>query len=568
MTEDQRSIVISEDYVDLILNFNVQEQFLQRNPDAITEVMNPGVAFAYVPVTEFVKKGIGFYGYAQIPSLYGLTSDTSLEASGVANLRRMPNFNLRGSGVLIGIIDTGINYTLPVFKKADGTTKILYLWDQTIQSENYPIDTSAKFGTEYASGQINRAIQSEEPYQIVPSTDDNGHGTMLAAIAAGSDMKDNNFFGVAPDAELVVVKLMPAKKSLRDIYYVPEDVLCYQGNSIMWGLQYCLTRARLLNRPISMCIALGTSQNSHDGISSLDGYVSAFSRILKSGIVCSAGNEGNKGRHFFGVINPAVGSIPVELYVGENENDFSMQLWGTSPGIYSIDILSPSGEYIPRIAASLSVNRVIAFIFDNTTINVIYQTAEGRTGDQLIFLRFKNISPGTWKFNVYGQGNLVNSFHIWLPMGNMISEVTRFIQPDIYTTVLSPGTAIDVITVTAYDPISNILYVDASRGYTRSNNIKPELAAPGVNYKAPNKDGEIVSYSGTGVAAAHTTGIVALMMEWGEVLGNQNNISSLNIKNYLIRGANRSKNLTYPNRDWGYGILDIYNAFNVLRSTT
>ena len=567
MTEDQRFIIISKDYVDLIVSTNTQEQFLLGNPNAITQIMNQGIVIAYVPVTEFVAKGIGFYGYARIPNLYGLTSEAALEASGVQKLRRMPNFNLRGSGVLIGIIDTGINYTLSAFKKADGTSKILYLWDQTVQSEDYPIDVNAMIGTEYTAEQINRAIQSEDPYSIVPSTDDNGHGTMLAAIAAGSDREEDNFYGVAPDAELVVIKLMPAKKSLKDFFLVPEDVLCYQENSIMWGLTYCLSKARQLNRPISMCIALGTSQNSHDGISFLDGLASVLAGILKSGIVCAAGNEGNKGRHFFGVIDPAVGSVPVEMIVGEKETDFSMQLWGTSPGIYSIDILSPSGEYIPRIAASLSVDREIAFIFDNTMINVIYQTAEARTGDQLIFLRFKNVAAGTWKFNVYGQGNLVNSFHIWLPMDDMISEQTRFIKPDIYTTVLSPGTAINVITVTAYNPTNNTLYVDASRGYTRSNKVKPELAAPGVNYNAPNKDGAIVSYSGTGVAAAHTTGIVALMMEWGDVLGNQKNISSLNIKNYLIRGARRSPNLTYPNRDWGYGILDIYKTFDVLRRT-
>ena len=568
MTEDQRLIAISENYADLLLSSRAQQQFLQRNPDAIIERMNEGVGIAYVPAIEFAQKGLGFYGYAQFPSLYGLTSEIALEASRVQDLRRIPNFNLRGSGVLVGIVDTGINYTLPVFKKADGSTKIAYLWDQTIQSENYPIDTNATFGTEYSAGQINQASQAEDPLSVVPSIDENGHGTMLAAIAAGSDMEEDNFYGVAPDAELVVVKLMPAKRYLKEYFLVPEDVLCYQENSIMWGLQYCLTRAKLLNRPISICLALGTSQDAHDGSTTLDSFVNAFSRIPNSGVVCSAGNEGNQGRHFFGIINPEAGSIPVELYVGENNSSFSMQLWGTSPGIYSIDIFSPSGEYIPRIPASLFVDREIAFIFEQTVLNVQYQTVENRTGDQLIFLRFRNASEGIWKFNVYGQGNLVNSFHIWLPMGDMISEKTRFVQPDIYTTVLSPGNATDVITVTAYNPVNDSLYVNASRGYTRANRVKPELAAPGVDYNAPDKEGNIVSYSGTGVAAAHTTGIVALMMEWGEVLGNQDNINSLDIKNYLIRGANRSKNLIYPNRDWGYGIIDIYNTFNVLRLRT
>jgi subtilisin family serine protease len=242
-----------------------------------------------------------------------------------------------------------------------------------------------------------------------------------------------------------------------------------------------------------------------------------------------------------------------------------MELWGDAPGIYSIDILSPSGEYIPRIMASLRVRREIAFIFEETLIYVEYHTVESGSGDQLILIRFRNISSGIWKLTVYGQGDLATGFHIWLPMGDMISRDTYFVQADIYTTLLEPGTASLPLTVTAYNPMNNSLYTNASRGYTRSNDIKPELAAPGVNYLAPDLNGGFINYTGTGVAAAHTTGILALILEWGVVLGNQPNINTVEMKNYLIRGARRSSNLSYPNRDWGYGILDVYNAYNVFR---
>ena len=154
---------------------------------------------------------------------------------------------------------------------------------------------------------------------------------------------------------------------------------------------------------------------------------------------------------------------------------------------------------------------------------------------------------------------------MWLPMGDMITVDTYFIEPDIYTTVLSPGAAMVPITVTAYNPVTGTLFVNASRGYSRSNNIKPDLAAPGVNYIAPNLNGEYVTFTGTGVAAAHMAGIVALVLEWGIVKGNQPTLDTVEIKKILIRGAKRSKNLIYPNRDWGYGIVDIYNVYNVLR---
>lgn len=565
MTEGVSSLMISQEYADLIIS--TQAPGVKIIPNATYQEMNIITTIAYIPVAQFMEGSINVYDYSSIPKLYGLAADVSIEASGLTKLRQFPSFNLRGAGVLIGIIDTGINYTLPVFEKADGTSKINRIWDQTIQGGPYP-QFGPELGTVFKQEQLNQAIQSENPLSIVPSTDDNGHGTAMAAIAAGSEIKDQDFTGVAPDAELVIVKLMPAKQYLRDYFRIVDNAVCYQENSIMWALQFCYNVGRELNRPVVTCLALGSSQDSHDGISPVDQLVNGFSYLARSGVVNAAGNEGNSGRHFFGTIDPTIGSVPVELNVEEKVKGFSMQIWGTSPGIYSIDIYSPTGEYVPRIAAGLRVNRKIAFIFDETVINVEYQTVENITGDQLILLRFSNVSAGVWKFNVYGQGNLVNSFHIWLPMGDMISRSVRFIQPDIYTTVLSCGTAEFSIGVTAYNPVNQTLYVEASRGYTRSNVIKPDFAAPGVNYKAPDKDGNYVNYSGTGVAAAHTTGIVALMMEWGVTFGNQPNINAVDIKNYLIRGARRNPNQPYPNRDWGYGIVDIYNTFNILRSAT
>jgi hypothetical protein len=151
-------------------------------------------------------------------------------------------------------------------------------------------------------------------------------------------------------------------------------------------------------------------------------------------------------------------------------------------------------------------------------------------------------------------------------MGNIISEETRFLQPDIYTTILTPGDAVVPITMTAYNPINNALYINASRGFTRANTVKPDLAAPGVNYIAPNQNKEFINYTGTGVATAHTAGIIAMILEWGVIRGNQPGIDTVEIKNYLYRGAKRNESTTYPNRDWGYGIIDIYNVFSVLRS--
>ena len=564
MTEEERNSIISEEYFDAIIDYRNTPLFSENFPNSVIHTMNEVFAVVHIPISLINYTRIGMHGYTAIPFLYGLISDVSIEASGIQNIRRIQNLNLRGNGTLIGIIDTGIDYRNPVFIRPDGTSKVRAIWDQTIQSrDGSPYNTY--FGTEYRDEQINQALQSENPLDIVPSTDDHGHGTMMAAIAAGNEVPGEQFSGVAPDAELVIVKLKPAKANLKKFMCIREDAFCYQENSIMWGVQYCYQVARELNRPLVICIGLGSSQGAHEGRSPLSTQLSLFGDAPNTAIVAGVGNEGNLGRHYRGIIDSATGVNTVELQVGPEDKFFFMEIWGDTPGIYSIDILSPSGEYIPRIAASLALNRTISFIFEETVIYIYYQTVEAETGDQLILLRFSNAASGVWRFNVYGQGDLAFGFHIWLPMGDMITRETYFLQSDIYTTLLSQGTSEVPISVTAYNPVGGNLFVNASRGYTRNNRIKPELAAPGVDYIAPNKEGEFVPYSGTGVASAHTAGVVAMILEWGSVRGNQPGMDTIEIKKFLIRGARRSANLVYPNRDWGYGILDIFNAFDVLR---
>ena len=206
----------------------------------------------------------------------------------------------------------------------------------------------------------------------------------------------------------------------------------------MWGVQYCLAMAKKLGKPIAIALGVGSSQSGHSGQSNLENFLSIYADLPGVGMCIAVGNEGNLGRHFYASIKPELKSTPVELNVGENENSFCMELWGEWPGVYSIDILSPGGEYITRIAAGLQVNREISFIFEKTRISVYYQLTESLTGEQLILIRFRDPSPGVWRFNVYVRGDLPASFHIWLPMGNFISSKTYFIQANNYTIVLAP----------------------------------------------------------------------------------------------------------------------------------
>lgn len=568
MTQEEKYKITSEEFADLILKYSGNRASLDQYKEYSPHIMNESYAVIYVPVSQITTRFVSQYGYSAIPHCYALTSEQSLAASGITKLRAIPAVDLRGKGVVIGIIDTGIDYTNPVFQHEDGTTKIVAIWDQSIDSENqhpraiYP----AFYGTEYTFEQINQALKSENPLQIVPSMDENGHGTMLAGIAAGSEDSKNNFSGVVPDADLIIVKLKQAKRLLTNFYSIPQTVPCYQENDIMWAQQYIIDTVRRLRRPLAVCIGLGTSQGAHDNTGFLNTVVSLSADFPGVAISTSAGNEGNARRHFYSTIDPSEGPVTVELNIGENESGFFMELWGDPPTIYTLDILSPSGEYIKGISEGLVQNRDISFFFEQTVINMNYFMVEEETGKQVILLRFYNPSPGIWSFQVYGRGDLQGNFHMWLPADGFISQDTYFPNSNPYTTITSPGNSTVPITITAYNSNLDTLYPNSGRGYSTSNIINPDLAAPGVNIQCPTLNHGFTAITGTGAATAHAAGITAMLLEWCIVDGNFPGIDTVGIKKFLIRGAKRSNNLEYPNRDWGFGIIDVYNSFNVLRS--
>jgi len=558
-----RERIVSEDYADLIIEYNGDVAIFEEFPDRTVQIINDQYAFVHVPVNFITQDIVYRFGYGSLPTCFGIISESSLESSGVFRLRNIPVFNLRGQGVLIGIIDTGIEYTNPIFRYADNTTRIVSIWDQTISSGNPP--SGMLYGTEFTREQINEALQSDDPLSVVPSTDENGHGTMLAGIAGGNEVPERGFYGVAPDVEFAVVKLKPAKRFLRYFFFIPENAVCFQETDILMGLIYLNNLSQRLQRPIVICIALGSSQGAHDGLGTLSTYVSVTASIPGVGIIVAAGNEGNARRHYSGRVDPSTGYDTVDLNVAENEPGFSMEIWGISPDIYSVDILSPSGEYIPRIVAGRNEHRVVNFIFEETIIYVDFQMVEGQSGEQLILMRFEKPSAGIWRFNVYESGGLNRGFNIWLPMAGFISEGTYFIRSDPYTTILTLGNALNSLTVTAYNDADDSLYLNSSRGFTTTNRIKPEVAAPGVNVLGPTLGGGFADFTGTSVAAAHTAGIAALIFEWGYIRGNIPLMSTVEMRNLLIRGARRDADAVYPNRDWGYGILDLYNVFDALR---
>jgi subtilisin family serine protease len=559
--EDQ---IYSEDYADLMIDSGTALNTLTAIPNSCSFQLVDNTYNVYIPIDSLPRDLVQSFGYGAIPNTYGLMDIDSLDASGVTRIQNIPSLNLRGQGVLIGLIDTGIDYRHEAFIKEDGTSKIVRIWDQSIRGVT-PQPDYLPFGTEYSQEQINQALASEDPLSIVPSIDEIGHGTFLAGIAAGNRNDAEDFSGVAPDAELVIVKFKPAKIWIREFWKTPLDAITYQKNDLIMGINYLVQLAERVNRPMSIIIGIGTSQGAHDERGALSRYISTLASRDGICISIAGGNEGNTGHHYLGTVMD--GQDLVELQVGPNVSGFSMEFWGVTPANFSIDITSPSGEYIPRIPARRTETRVIKFIFERTIINVDYQLVEAQSGDQLILLRFTLPSQGLWSFRVYSSADIVFSFHVWLPIERFLGRETFFIRSNPNYTLTSPGNTFLPIVTTAYDNTTGQRYIDASRGFMRTENIAPTLAAPGVALIGPAIPSGYTTFTGTSVAAAHTAGIGAMLLEWGIVQGKYDPISTIEIRNLLIRGTKREASIIYPNREWGYGILDLVRAYDTFRSS-
>lgn len=560
--------IVSPEYIDLIVEYSgtLDEVINQYNPDCI-QVIDDQFAILHIYVGQNCAQRIqmGGYGFRSLlPALIGPYGKEALSNSGILTFHNQPFVPLRGQGTLIGIVDSGIDYNHPVFKYEDNTSKIQYIWDQTIQGEP---PEGFGYGTEYSNEQINRALNSENPLEIVPTTDPTGHGTFLAGVGAGREAPQANFIGAAPDADLIVVKLKQAKQCLKDYYIVEQDESVYQSTDLILGVKYLLEKSKQLNKPISIIIGLGSNAGAHDGSSMTETYLLSVANRRGNVISVAAGNEGNKAHHFKTIFLKDDVSKDVEINVAPNESGFILNIWANAPDKISVSITSPTGEFIDRIPARLRQTEEINLVLEDTNIYVEYQLNEERTGDQRIVVRMEKPTEGIWTITIYGDLIVDGRVDVWLPRDGFIKEGTVFLMPDPYTTVTFPSTSIGLMTVGAYNHQTDSLYLATGRGLTRDMEMKPNLVAPGVNVIGPLPGDRFGTMTGTSVGTAITAGAASLLLEWGIVLENDRDMYTSKVINYLIRGADRKESINYPNREWGYGSLDLLGTFESLKGT-
>lgn len=506
--------------------------------------------------------------YGEIPFAYGLMQDApavglpggagfafdpnALAESGILEVQGEP-LSLTGRGVLVGFVDTGIRYELDVFKRGDGATRILSIWDQEADRI-------------YTEEEINQALLSENPRSIVPETDEIGHGTAMASVAAGSRVDEGrSYIGAAPDSRLLVVKLRQAPREVREYYLVADSAVCYSEQDISAGLRYLDEEAERFGLPLVICFGMGTNLASHTGTSTLERTINSIAVKLGRAVVICNGNEGNKQHHFMGCFNRNMfqgepGSAlrrDVEIRVSEGVQGFTLNVWGTQPYQYQFSIRSPGGETVRDIRMNTDETATYRFVYDKTILYLDAQRVETGSGAQLLFVRFVSPSPGIWTLTVTEEERANYAlFHAWLPIEEFLSAPVTFLEPSPYITLTDPAAAGDAISVSTYDDLNNSFYPESGRGYTRDGRVKPDLAAPGVNVSTA-----IGKRSGSSISAAVTVGAVAQFMQWAITENHLPLVNSLNVRNYLVRGATRDLDIVYPSREWGYGRLSISGVF-------
>jgi len=564
MISSPEDFIYQQDTVAYILeNESIAREFTENIPNSVmSKPLSGGFTIIYVNYSDLDKIASQATNVTSNmnPTVLGLMDAAMLGEAGIAQVQNHPYLNLKGSGVLLGFIDTGIDYTNSVFHYEDGSSKIKYIWDQTIRG-NPP--EGYLYGSEFSQEDINRALSSWHPLDIVPHTDTVGHGTFLASVAGGRGSSAR--MGAAPDSEIIMVKLKRARPFDYSLYLIPlEQENAFSSADIMMGIQYIVDKAFELRRPAAICVSLGTNLHGHDGYSIFELFLSKISSILGMAICAAAGNEQQARHHTHGRIQSTGDSVNIELRASDRFEDINVSIWNNASDRMSVAVTSPTGERIDRLPARPGLNYTHKMILERSVVTVEYRFPIESSGSQLSRIKIMSATPGIWLITLYGDYILDGSYNAWLPITGFIDPNTIFLKSTPDYTIVTPATSSAVITCGAYNSNDSSLSATTSWGPSRQHWILPDLVAPGVNVNGvyPIGYGQM---SGTSVSAAITTGASALLLQWGIVEGNDTTLNSTRIRAYLIAGCERDANTAYPNNRWGYGRLNLFNSFQSLR---
>lgn len=530
---------------DLIIKYSGSLDAVREISESVTELLNNYAVvriredrieeLASLPEVEFVEKPKSLYFQA----------DVGRQASCIDAVQETP-YGLTGRGVLVGIVDSGIDLTNPDFRNEDGTTRVAALWDQADR--------------EYTSEEINEFLNAEgtgQPAVRPPlSVDSSGHGTAVAGIAAGNGRgsEGRRYRGAAPESELVIVKM----KS-------PQPGGFPRTTELMTGVDYLIRKAQEMRMPIAVNISFGNTYGPHDSTSLVERFLNDISDTWKNVICIGSGNEGAAAGHASGLVSDEEEAVQ-ELAVQERETVLNVQIWKSYVDEMDISVVNPSGERVGPFREILGPQR---FLLGNTELLIYYGEPKPYSVRQEIYISFlpvqSYVDSGVWRIILTPRRIVDGTYQMWLPAQAALNVGTAFLTPNSMSTLTVPSTASQAVTVAAYDA-RTFSYADFSgRGpaavYEGGNVPKPDLAAPGVLVNAPVPGGGYRAFSGTSFAAPFVTGSAALLMEWGIVRGNDPYLYGEKVKAYLRRGARELPGYSeWPNAQLGYGVLCVEDS--------
>lgn len=530
---------------ELIVKYSGSLSRLEEEGIRVTELLNEyavlvvpesGIGrLAEVPEIEYIEKPKRLFFAAE----QGRTASC---VTGVQNAR----YDLYGDGVLVAVLDSGVDYAHPDFRNEDGTTRILALWDQTIPGRP---PAGYRIGTEYTKEQIDEALAQSDPVrrrELVPSTDASGHGTRVLGIAAGNGRAGGiRYRGVAPRSSILVVKLG-----------VPRTDSFPRTTELMQALDYCIRKAMEYSLPVAVNISFGNTYGAHDGTSLLETYITDMANIWKSVICIGTGNEGYAAGHASDSLQE--GEIKrIQLAVGEYEGGLNLQIWKSYLDDISVSLESPGGRSAGFIRNVPGAQR---FALEQTDILLYYGEPSPYSQSQEIYLEFlpqtEYVDSGIWTLTLEAREIRDGRFHLWLPSAAVLNANTRFLEPEPYITLTIPSTARRTVAVGAYDSRSRTYADFSGRGDTRDGRERPILAAPGVDVVTTVPGGGYAAATGTSFATPFVTGAAALLMQWGITDGNDPFLYGEKAAAYLKKGAQPLPAFrAYPNPRIGWGTL-------------